>query len=576
MLACTANSQRQPTPARYRRGALLSRCVYVLASAGTRVAFTSTYAYVNGTPRLRTSSSYFTGGTLRWIVLLQLLLLLPVLFVGVAVRAARLCPPQPPAERRQSVCGGVAVTARTRGVAALCGQLRLQFPLAIPAPATMSINSSMLDESEIDSATGVILEALEPRQNDTVQDMIGKINDLITRLGAADSPATDLTPGSEATNSFATDASGGPSGGKGGRGQTRGRSRALVGQQQHDQQQQQQSRRQTDWGAKKTPIELWNQKNKPPPKPKALLLSEAQRNATTERLLAAKAKKDLDGAQAFEALTAEEQEIGQPDTSRTKQQNDKLQGYVPIHKRYQAVIDKAQRKKAQIERAREDQELAPCTFQPNMGQSNKTFQPGQKFRQPMGTVYDRCNEYGQMKQYRAHRRRQFLKKIEEKELTFEPKLNTNTQRILERTAARNPDKAELLTTRVQNRPRTFQVAGDNRDPGHEEETFAPRINARSRKLAREGEVFERLYENAIQSDEAIMGKINVYFDETVNERFDRPAVLKNKVRDGKGAVTNRERTLVQQGVLVPPNKFHENVVQWDESMSFLRATLRLE
>ena len=427
----------------------------------------------------------------------------------------------------------------------------------------MSINSSVLDESEIDSATGVILEALEAKQDDTVQDMIGKISDLITRLGAQDSPASDFTPASEHT-SFATEVSAEESR-TGGSGQHRGRSRAVVNHR---------GRPTASGRKKKTPFDLWNQKNKPPPKPKAIKLTEAQRNATTERLLASKTNKELDGAQTFEALTAEEQGIGQPDTTRTKTHNDKLVGYVPIHKRYQAVIEKAQRKKAQIERQRENEELAPCTFKPNMGLSSKTFKPGQEFRQPVGTVYDRCNEYGQMKQFRANRRRHWQKKIEEKELTFEPRLNSNTRRILEKTAARNPRKTDLLLA-VEERQRTFKVAGDCRDAGHEEETFAPRINERSRKLARKGKVYDRLYESAIQSEESMMGKINNYFDETVNSNFDRPAVLKNKVRGGKGSITNRERTLQQQGVLIAPNEFHENVVQWDESMGFLRSTLRL-
>ena len=425
----------------------------------------------------------------------------------------------------------------------------------------MSVNSSVLDESEIDSATGVILEALEAKQDDSVQDMIGKINELITRLGSADSPATDLTPVSEQP-SYTTDASAESRAS----GSTRGRSRAVV---KHT------NRKTASGKKKKTPFELWNQKNKPPPKPKTIKLTEAQRNATTERLLASKTNKDLDGAQTFEALAAEEDVVGQPDTTRTKTQNDKLQGYVPIYKRYQAVIEKAQRKKAQIERQRENEELAPCTFKPNMGLSHKTFKPGHKFRQPVGTVYDRCNEYGQMKQYRANRRRHWQKKIEEKELTFEPKLNSNTRRILERTAARNPRKTDLLLA-VEERERKFRVAGDNRDAGHEEETFQPRINARSRKLARKGKVYDRLYQSAIQSEESIMGKINTYFDETVNSNFDRPAVLKNKVRNGKGSITNRERTLQKQGVLVAPNEFNENVIQWDESMGFLRATLNLD
>ena len=119
--------------------------------------------------------------------------------------------------------------------------------------------------------------------------------------------------------------------------------------------------------------------------------------------------------------------------------------------------------------------------------------------------------------------------------------------------------------------------GDSRDPGHEEETFAPRINARSRKLNRGGKkkVFERLYDSARQSEETLAGKINTYFDDTVNSNFDRAVVLKNKVRNGPGFVTNRERTLQQQGVLVPSDEFFENVVQWEEDMGFLRATLRL-
>ena len=315
---------------------------------------------------------------------------------------------------------------------------------------------------------------------------------------------------------------------------------------------------------KKTPFELWNQKNKPPPKPKAIKLTNAQRNATTERLLASKTSKDLDGAQTFEALAAEEEYTGQPDTTRTKATNDNLPGYVPIYKRYQAVIAQRQRKKAQIQR----QELEPCTFKPNMGLSRKTFKPGEEFRKPIGTVYDRCNEYGQMKQYRANRRRHWQKKIDEKELTFQPHINPNTRRIL----ARKPE----LQKRVQDKERQFAVLKTRKDPGHAGDTFVPRINERSKKLVRKGEVYDRLYKSAIRSEEDMMRKINTYFDETVNENFDRPAVLKNKVRGGRGAVTNRERTLQQQGVLIPPNEFHETVVQWTEDMGFLRATLRLD
>jgi len=100
-------------------------------------------------------------------------------------------------------------------------------------------------------------------------------------------------------------------------------------------------------------------------------------------------------------------------------------------------------------------------------------------------------QYEMDRRVRAEQRRAIIQEQEARDLVFQPKINKNSARIVARL------KAEAESEVVPPSP-----GGNNRQekkklPGHEQETFHPQINERSRTLHRPGiddlDVYTRLF-----------------------------------------------------------------------------------
>ena len=93
---------------------------------------------------------------------------------------------------------------------------------------------------------------------------------------------------------------------------------------------------------------------------------------------------------------------------------------------------------------------------------------------------------------------------EDRELTFHPQINANSDRLYRRMKARTRRETGK-EYHPASPPRRLKVTGTNKDAGHEQETFSPQINHRSRALRRDkggSNCFERLYAQARESQRA--------------------------------------------------------------------------
>ena len=93
---------------------------------------------------------------------------------------------------------------------------------------------------------------------------------------------------------------------------------------------------------------------------------------------------------------------------------------------------------------------------------------------------------------------------EDRELTFHPQINANSDRLYRRMKARTRRETGK-EYHPASPPRRLKVTGTNKDAGHEQETFSPQINHRSRALRRDkgsANCFERLYAQARESQRA--------------------------------------------------------------------------
>lgn len=79
-------------------------------------------------------------------------------------------------------------------------------------------------------------------------------------------------------------------------------------------------------------------------------------------------------------------------------------------------------------------------------------------------------------------------------MTFRPKITEKSREIFD--AMIKKGKA----CRPEDRAKTYKVRGDNKDPGHEEDTFMPKINHRSDRKQMGAPVFDRLYNKAMERD----------------------------------------------------------------------------
>jgi hypothetical protein len=200
-------------------------------------------------------------------------------------------------------------------------------------------------------------------------------------------------------------------------------------------------------------------------------------------------------------------------------------------------------KKQKIERVRYEQtqeELKSATFKPEINSNSRaTLRARSKIKN--------LNEYLAEKKYRAKRRLQIIREIEEREHTGAPQINANSLRIAEKAEMERKRRMQLhkegllaaedvdprrkpKITQRRNTEGRLVLTVDGREvtkedqtrlPGHEEDTFKPQINPRSRTVRREGgDVFSRLYSDAQRQIATKKAVVNQYTRETINVDVD--------------------------------------------------------
>jgi hypothetical protein len=204
-------------------------------------------------------------------------------------------------------------------------------------------------------------------------------------------------------------------------------------------------------------------------------------------------------------------------TPQISEKSRELAGKYPaLSERVAALMRKKKAKLDRIRNEKAEKELAEATFRPNI---NKPKTPVD------GTV----RKLGHLMQYEIHRRmraeqrRAIQLDIEDRELKFQPTINKNSARIVARLKAEADAEAVGLaspstTARVHKKNLIETLAGQkplgrSYLPGHEQETFHPTINPRSRALHRPGiddlDVYTRLYEQGAGSKSPRSGSASV-------------------------------------------------------------------
>jgi hypothetical protein len=170
------------------------------------------------------------------------------------------------------------------------------------------------------------------------------------------------------------------------------------------------------------------------------------------------------------------------------------------------------KKKAKLDRIRserEQKEYAETTFKPNL---NKDHKPVDNMVRKLGHLM----QYEIDRRVRAEQRRALIQGKEDRDLVFQPKINKNSARIVARlkaeaiaaensesgAAAGAPPPSPSTSSRAMRKALVDTLAGGrplgrSYLPGHEQETFHPKINERSKTLHRPGvddvDVYTRLY-----------------------------------------------------------------------------------
>ncbi len=187
-----------------------------------------------------------------------------------------------------------------------------------------------------------------------------------------------------------------------------------------------------------------------------------------------------------------------------------------LPERVAALMRKKKKKLDTIRDEKAAKELAQATFHPQLNK-RKDEDPGRRIGHLLQYEIDR--------RVRAEQRKALIEEMESKALTFTPTINKNSSRIVERIQRENAERAAasagerpsspsgLAATATSVSASQSKAAMDRRRledillnrapkgvgrshlPGHEEETFAPVINARSRALPSDKVVYARLYDS---------------------------------------------------------------------------------
>jgi hypothetical protein len=262
-------------------------------------------------------------------------------------------------------------------------------------------------------------------------------------------------------------------------------------------------------GGRPRPVDLWRASHEVDRAPKEkVVLTQGAWEDLVGRLNESSKKKELHLLKAQHKALADQLS----GLTFTPQISDKSRELASLNKALpERVAALMRKKKAKLDKIRNEKvqrELSEATFKPNLTKSKGSAGAG---------VDAAVRKIGHLMQYevdrrvRAEQRRALITEMEDRELTFEPRINKNSGRIVARlrqesegapsagasvvgspTSARISKKA-LVDTLVSGK----QPLGRSYLPGHEQETFQPQINARSRALHRPAtagaDVYSRLY-----------------------------------------------------------------------------------
>lgn len=156
-------------------------------------------------------------------------------------------------------------------------------------------------------------------------------------------------------------------------------------------------------------------------------------------------------------------------------------------------------------------EIDKCTFQPNL-----TKKAQRKKRDVEDLML-----YGEIKKQRLHQRRQYIQDLQDRELTFKPHVNRKSEKLVAKMAR----EGRLRPTGGRR-----GYTGTNEDPGHGEDTFAPKINKRSKSVQLNGQVYDRLYESAFKTQQGKATLQNKYINDHV-----RGSVIVSPTKANRGS-----------------------------------------
>eukprot|EP01138_Halocafeteria_seosinensis_P005620 gb/GECG01005744.1/.p1 GENE.gb/GECG01005744.1/~~gb/GECG01005744.1/.p1 ORF type:complete len:504 (+),score=95.83 gb/GECG01005744.1/:1-1512(+) len=315
---------------------------------------------------------------------------------------------------------------------------------------------------------------------------------------------------------------------------------------------------------KPRPYDLWKQAHEVDDQPRRTpSLDRQQWNELVERLNETSRKKQAYLLRAQHKQIADEL-AGLTFTPKISKRSRLLAAQnKQLPERVSSLMKKKQLKLDKVRHERAQRELAEATFQPQLndaGTGSKTT-----LAQRMNRRVGHLIQYDIDKRIRAAQRRQLQQELEDRELTFSPKLNKHSERIVERInrdrQVKAREAAEALAAgdeelaakaaaasmgkttkrsveREQAAVASAALAAVEQDvrsgrlrrvplgkngltmlPGHENDTFRPRINKRSHALAERAgidqkEVYDRLYEDAKEAMEK-----KAAYDEHIRQHY---------------------------------------------------------
>lgn len=238
------------------------------------------------------------------------------------------------------------------------------------------------------------------------------------------------------------------------------------------------------------PYDLWKAAHevtelaKPPKK-----LSAKQWDGLVGRLSASSREKEMHLLRNEHQRIAEELK-GQRFTPHICKQSRKLAATNKgLPDRLGSLLRTRTKKIDQIRHEQAQKQLAEVTFHPKINEKS------QRLTRKVANL----TKYAEIKKIRAQQRRQIMQEVEDRELTFAPQINRLSLKLVEKRKAkverkkREEEVAAAVGVKGSASVASRKTARAKRDPGHEEETFKPKINSRSRTVPRGGRnVFDRL------------------------------------------------------------------------------------